>query len=130
VAKRLGVHRYLEFSGVLCELELVNWYRGALLVAFVSLYEGFGLPIIEAMAVGVPVLTSNVSAMPETAGGAAFIVDPVSVDEISHGLRELAYDKVLRAELITRGKHRAKAFSWETSACEVWRIVRGAHNHH
>lgn len=124
VAKRLGVSSHLQFSGVLNESELAAWYRGALLVTFVSLYEGFGLPIVEAMAVGVPVLTSNVSAMPETAGGAALLVDPTSVDEISGGMRALAYDEALRARLISRGKNRVKAFSWEKSAGEVWKIIR------
>ncbi len=124
LAESLGVAGYLEFSGVLAENQMVALYRGALFVAFVSLYEGFGLPIVEAMAAEVPVLTSNVSAMPEVAGNAALLVDPLSVEEISGAMRVLAYDGAKRAELVMRGRSRATMFSWDKSALQVWKIVR------
>jgi glycosyltransferase involved in cell wall biosynthesis len=101
-------------------------YRGALFVAFVSLYEGFGLPILEAMASRVPVLTSNVSAMPEVAGSAAITVDPRSVDDITQSMNRLAEDRVLREELIECGRERAMRFSWDRSADELWTIVEQA----
>jgi glycosyltransferase involved in cell wall biosynthesis len=96
--------------------DLVALYNGADVVAYPSLYEGFGLPVVEAMACGTPVLTSDTSSMPEVAGDAAFLVDPWSVDAIAAGLEALLSDKGLRNELSLRGLARAAAFSWERSA--------------
>ncbi|WP_159838431.1 glycosyltransferase family 4 protein, partial [Burkholderia sp. 8Y] len=80
---RLGAQESIWFLGKVSEAELASLYRGALALIFPSLYEGFGLPIVESMACGTPVVTSNCTAMPEIAGGAAILVDPVSVEEIS-----------------------------------------------
>ena len=84
--------------------------------AFPSLYEGFGLPPLEAMACGTPVLTSKVSSLPEVAGDGALLVDPYSVEEIATGLARLLDDDDLRRDLVARGRARAAAFSWERSA--------------
>ncbi len=126
LAGRLGIQDLLHFFGWVEDEELPALYRGALAVAFVSLYEGFGLPIIEAMASRVPVLTSNVSAMPEVAQDAAFIVDPYDVSAITKGLDRLAEDASLRDDLVARGMTRARAFDWRRSADQLWDVVERA----
>jgi glycosyltransferase involved in cell wall biosynthesis len=122
-AAEVGVEKYLVFLGDVSEEELAEIYNRALFVAFVSLYEGFGLPIVEAMAACVPVLTSNVSAMPEVAGDAALLVDPTSVEEIAGGMTRLAESSSLREELIQRGKSRIREFDWNMAAKQVWEVV-------
>ena len=91
--------------------QLLLLMRGARALLFPSIYEGFGLPVVEAMALGTPVLTSNVSSLPEVAGDAALLVDPYSIDAISRGIAALDLDDDLRSHLIERGRERAKAFS-------------------
>jgi O-antigen biosynthesis alpha-1,2-mannosyltransferase len=106
--------------------ELACLYRGALAFVFPSLYEGFGLPPLEAMACGVPVLTSNVCSLPEVMGDAAVLVDPLDVEAIADGIRRLVQDGELRAKLQQRGLLRAKAFSWEETARKTSDILRMA----
>jgi glycosyltransferase involved in cell wall biosynthesis len=122
-ARRLRVAEYVHFLGWLEDADLPKVYKGALAVAFVSLYEGFGLPILEAMASGVPVLTSNASSMPEVAGDAALIVNPYSIADIAHGLDRLTSDRALQNELIHRGLDRIARFDWAHSARDLWSIV-------
>jgi glycosyltransferase involved in cell wall biosynthesis len=126
-AQTLGVYQHLHFMGRVADADLPKLYKGALLVAFVSLYEGFGLPIVEGMASGVPVLTSNVSSMPEVAGDAALIVDPYSVVAITGALNTLAGDDALRAALVEKGWARVARFDWDRSARELWDIVGRAY---
>lgn len=126
-AAALGVAAQVHFTGVLADADLPRIYRSAWLVAFVSLYEGFGLPLVEAMASGVPVLTSNVSALPEVAGDAALVVDPYSVPAITRGLDTLAHDTALRAELVGRGREQLRRFDWDRSAAALWSIVDDAY---
>lgn len=121
-AARVGVRPNLHFLGRVDDEVLPRIYKGALFVAFVSLCEGFGLPIVEAMASGVPVLTSNLSAMAEVAGDAALTVDPYSVEAITKGLNTLATDNVLREELVAKGRERLRRFDWVRSARELWNI--------
>lgn len=103
-------------TGRLSEPDLDALYRGADLVAYVSLYEGFGLPVVEAMARGVPVLASTTPAVAETAGDAARLVDPQDVAGIAEALGELLTDDGLRATLAAAGRERAGSFSWERTA--------------
>jgi glycosyltransferase involved in cell wall biosynthesis len=96
--------------------ELPYLYAGADALIYASLWEGFGMPIVEAMACGTPVITSNVSAMPETAGGNALLVDPYSVDEIANAMGRLATEPALGDRLRTAGLAHAQHFSWEKTA--------------
>lgn len=102
--------------------DLAGWYGRASIFAFPSLDEGFGMPLLEAMAAGVPVLTSNRSALPEVAGDAALLVDPYDAGAIASGLRELAGNEDLRADLIRRGRARAALFTWEKAVRETWDV--------
>jgi glycosyltransferase involved in cell wall biosynthesis len=116
--------------GYVAAEDLPALYSGATAVALPSLYEGFGLPVLEAMACGAPVLTSNVSATAEVAGDAALLVDPHSLDGIRDGLRVLLADGDLRADLAKRGLARAAEFSWDRAAADTRavyeRVDRGA----
>ena len=106
----------------LAPAQLAPWYRGALAFAFPSLHESFGMPILEAMACGAPVLTSKVTACPEVAGEAALLVDPRSVEEIAQALLRLTRDGALRARLRELGLARAAQFDWATCANEHARL--------
>jgi len=95
------------------------FYESAAAFVFPSLYEGFGLPPLEAMASGTPVITSNVSSLPEVTGDAAMVVNPDNVFDIARGIREVLIDATLRRELITRGFRQANSFSWDITARDV-----------
>jgi glycosyltransferase involved in cell wall biosynthesis len=101
-------------------------YSGALAFVYPSLYEGFGLPPLEAMACGTPVLTSNVTSLPEVVGDAGLLVDPYNVDAIGHGIRHLVEDSALREELKRKGLERAKQFTWERTAELTWAVLEEA----
>ncbi|MBI4650338.1 glycosyltransferase family 4 protein [Candidatus Desantisbacteria bacterium] len=103
--------------------ELVNLYRNALLFVYPSLYEGFGIPPLEAMACGCPVITSNITSLPETCGDAAFYVDPYNTDDIALGIHTLLNDSNLVNQLLNEGKERIKLFSWEKSARTILDII-------
>jgi glycosyltransferase involved in cell wall biosynthesis len=127
--ERLGVADRVHFIGYVKEADLPAVYSLATVFAYPSLYEGFGLPVVEAMQCGTPVLTSNVSALPEVAGEAAVLVSPANVEEIAAGLTRLLEDAGLRAELRARGYARAQAFSWERCARETLAVYRRVHEH-
>ncbi len=110
-----GRRRVVHLSDVTDD-ELASLYAGAALFAFVSHAEGFGMPPLEAMATGTPVLTSNRTALPEVAGDAARLVDPESVEDIRAGLSELLTDGAVRETLIRRGLERVQSFSWRNEA--------------
>lgn len=115
-------------SGFLTTDQLAKLYQHALAFLFPSLYEGFGIPILEAMACGCPVITSNVSACPEVAGESALIIDPRDEQALLQAMEAIYNDQQLRNRLIELGIRRAFSFSWEKSAichAEVFRIVAG-----
>jgi len=92
--------------------------------AFPSLYEGFGIPVLEAMACGTPVVTSNVSALPEVAGDAGLLVDPYDTEAISQALAELLENQARRDELARRGLERARRFTWHQVAEQTVRVYK------
>lgn len=112
-SRSLGIADRVIFLGKVAEKDLPGLYRGAVALLFPSLYEGFGLPVIEAMACGTPVLTANRTSLPEVAGDAAFFVEPESVSEITVGIQRLYQDQELRKVLSVKGLERAKEFHWE-----------------
>lgn len=131
---RQAVHRHrldkhVRFFGFQPAATLVTFYRLARAFVFPSLYEGFGLPPLEAMANETPVVTSNLSSLPEVAGDAALLVDPYDVDSIADGIRRAVTDEPLRQQLIAKGRARAREFSWPRAAADtlaVYREVLGA----
>ena len=108
--------------GFVPDADLAALYAGATVFALPSLYEGFGLPVLEAMACGAPVLTSRAGALPEVGGDAAMYVDPEDVDAIAAGLEQYLRDRDLRAEMRKRGFEQAAKFSWEKTARETARV--------
>jgi len=117
--EELGMTDRIRYLGYVEQSDLAALYSAARAFTFPSLYEGFGLPVLEAMACGTPVLTSRVSATAEVAGDAALLVDPLSVEEIGGALRRLLSDADLCAELRQRGIERAHDFSWARAADET-----------
>jgi O-antigen biosynthesis alpha-1,2-mannosyltransferase len=117
--KRFGLTGDVMFVDLSADCNLPDVYRGAIALVFPSLYEGFGLPPLEAMACGTPVLTSNVCAIPEVVVDAGILVDPINVDAIADGIRRLVLDSDLRAELRLKGILRAKEFSWVKTADRI-----------
>jgi len=120
---RLNLSNHVVFLGFVPDEFLPSIYHGAEFTSFISLYEGFGLPIVESMAVGTPVLTSNISSMPEIAGNAAQLVDPLSLDEITTTLNTLLLSESLRMELSAKGLSRAEFFSWDKSSNKTWNLI-------
>ena len=114
----------IRVTGYVSAEELAGWYARAAVFAFPSLDEGFGMPVLEAMAAGVPVITSNRSALPEVAGDAALLVDPEDSEALGEGLRELAINVDLCRELARRGRARARIFTWEKAVRETWDVYR------
>lgn len=126
---RHQLHAYVRFLGFVPEETLTVMYRLAAAFVFPSLYEGFGLPPLEAMASGTPVVTSNVSSLPEVAGDAAVLVDPYEPEAIADGMERVLTDQDLRRKLRERGLKRSREFSWESSARrvrEIYQVIGGA----
>ena len=124
---RQSVHKHkldkhVRFLGFQPMETLAAFYRLARAFVFPSLYEGFGLPPLEAMACGSPVVTSNLSSLPEVAGGAALLVDPYDADAIASAIVQAVTDDALRADLIRRGLERARSFSWPQSVKKIHEI--------
>jgi glycosyltransferase involved in cell wall biosynthesis len=114
----------IETPGYVSETHLHDLLSRASIFAFPSLDEGFGIPVLEAMAWGVPVLTSNRSALPEAAGDAGLLADPLDTESITRALCALTTDEALRAELRERGLSRAKRFSWEEAVRKTWDVYK------
>ena len=110
------------FTGYVNDRDLPSLYAGATVFAFPSLYEGFGLPVVEAMACGAPTITSNRSSLPEVAGDAALLVDPEDEGQIKEALQRLLEDEALRQELSRRAIEQSKKFSWDQSARQALKV--------
>lgn len=117
-----GMDDYVHIIGFADDADLPALYSAALLTAVPSLYEGFGIPVLESMACGTPVLTSNVSSLPEVAGDAALMIDPTNLGAIVGGLQQLIDDHTLRADLAARGIARARDFTWDRAAQQLEQI--------
>ena len=112
----------IEAPGYVSDARLNDLLSRASIFAFPSLDEGFGIPVLEAMAWGVPVLSSNRSALPEVAGDAALLADPLDTESLTQALRRLTTDEALRADLRERGLRRAKQFPWEEAVRKTWDV--------
>ena len=109
-------------TGYIDEEDKIPIYKLAQIFVFPSLYEGFGMPVLEAMAAGVPVITSNVSSLPEVAGDAAILVDPLNEDEIFEAYKKIRNDSNYREEMILKGYEQAKKYQWKYSAKKLEEI--------
>ena len=116
------LHKHVRFFGFVPDKTLAVLYRLADVFVFPSLYEGFGLPPLEAMASGTPVITSNVSSLPEVVGDAAFLIDPYEPESIAEAMRRVLTDSTLRNDLRRKGLVRAGEFSWDRSVRRVREI--------
>ena len=126
IAERFGIGDRVRVLGYVDDSQLATLYAHALFLAMPSLYEGFGLPLLEAMSHGTPVLTSNCASMPEVAGDAGMLVDPCDVDSVAHGLSELLSHDARRNALACLAKTHAASFSWDRAAEDTLRIFDDA----
>jgi len=122
-AEELGLGQDVVLTGYVPDADLPALYSGATLFVMPSLYEGFAMPVLEAMACGTPVACSNVSSLPEVAGDAALLFDPRSVDRMAAALKHALEDARLRTELSLRGKERAQQFTWERCARQILEVL-------
>jgi glycosyltransferase involved in cell wall biosynthesis len=111
--RETGMENRIVFTGYVSEQELDSLFRMAGLLIYPSLYEGFGIPILEAMKMGLPVITSNISAMPEVAGGAAYLVDPNSIEDMTSAMSEVLQNRILREEMIEKGLELVHPYTWK-----------------
>jgi len=118
IRKDIIITEYVRYE------DLPLLYNGCDIFIYPSLYEGFGLPIVEAMRCGVPVITSNISSMPEVAGDGAILVNPEDEEEIGNAIIRLIEDRELREELKKKGLERSKMFSWEKTAIETLKVYK------
>ena len=114
----------ISVLGYVSAFDLAAWYARAQIFAFPSLDEGFGMPVLEAMAAGVAVVTSDRSALPEVAGEAAILVDPENTEALGQALRSLTRNEELRRKLVQLGAERALAFNWQEAVRQTWAIYR------
>ncbi|HLG71321.1 MAG TPA: glycosyltransferase family 1 protein [Chloroflexota bacterium] len=121
-----GLSDHVRFAGYIDPAELPYWYAAATAFVYPSLYEGFGLPALEAMACGTPVVVSNTSSLPEVVGDAGLQVDPTSVDELADALGEVLESKARREQMSAEGLRQAASFTWEKAATQLTDIYRQA----
>lgn len=124
VISKMNLDDWVVLLGFIPEHELVALYNGAAVFVYPSLYEGFGMPVLEAMACGTPVITSSAGSIPEVAGVAALFVDPKNPEEIAHAILQIITDAELRNRMIEQGLEQAKRFSWANTAQQVLEIYR------
>jgi glycosyltransferase involved in cell wall biosynthesis len=122
--EELGLTKDVVFAGVVPDKDLPALMNGALMFVYPSLYEGFGLPVLEAMDCGVPVITSNVSSLPEITGDAAVLADPCDVESLAEAMQSLIESEEARASLRSRGLSQAARFSWERASRETLHIYQ------
>ncbi|MBE9531210.1 MAG: glycosyltransferase family 4 protein, partial [Proteobacteria bacterium] len=118
----LKIDKDVKFLGYLTQEDLRTVFSSATIFAFPSLYEGFGIPILEAMACGTPVITSNVSSMPEVAGDAAKLVNPFDIEDIKEAIQFLLENEDVREAMTKKGLKRAAEFSWDRCARETLEV--------
>lgn len=126
--EQLGMKDRVIFTGYVPEQDLPLFYSAALLFVYPSVYEGFGIPVLEAMACGAPVITSNISSMPEISEGAGLLVDPYDIQAMAQAIKKLLVDKEMQKKMSEAGLQRARKFSWEKmalSTLELYREVLG-----
>jgi glycosyltransferase involved in cell wall biosynthesis len=121
-----GVAGKVHFAGITNNDELARLYRGATAFVFPSLYEGFGLPPLEAMACGAPVLVSNVCSLPEVVGDAGLLVDPKDIGAIAENMRILVHSEETQKTLRAQGLLRAKRFTWLETARKTMEVLQSA----
>ena len=124
MTEALGLRDAVRFTGFVDDDHLPDVYRGALLFVYPSLYEGFGLPVLEAMACGVPVITSNRASLPEVAGDAALLVDPTQPEALAAAMSALLHDSAMRQALRAKGLARAAAYTWKLVAQRTVAVYR------
>ena len=122
----LGIEGRVKFAGWVSHRDLPVLYNMADLFVLPSLHEGFGIPLLEAMASGCPVLTSTTCSPPEVVAGAGYLVNPLNVEEIANGIRNVLYDRLLRRAMVKKGLERVKFFSWDKCARETLNILEAA----
>jgi len=120
---KLGIKKRVRFLGTIPEVDLPKLYKGAYATLYVSLMEGFGLPVVESMASGTPVLTSTAGSLPEIAGGAAVCVDPRDVDAIAGGMETLVKDTNRYRQLQELGIRQSTHFDWDQTAAKTWEVI-------
>jgi glycosyltransferase involved in cell wall biosynthesis len=125
LVRELQLQEHVHFLGRVSAEDLLYLYNAAQLLVHPAFYEGFGLPPLEAMACGTPVVVSNTSALPEVVGDAALLVDPQEVDEVTVAMWRLLSDRELRQQMREKGLKRARLFSWRKAAEETLQIYRG-----
>ncbi len=123
--KKYEISDRVKFLNDVTDEDLPNFYKNAICFILPSLYEGFGLPVLEAMKYGCPVLTSNISSLPEVGGDAALYFDPQSTQDIAEKIDKVVSDEKLRSEMIKKGYEQVKKFSWEKTAKETLKILEG-----
>jgi len=121
--RKLGLENRVVFTGYVPDADLPSLLSGALAFVFPSLYEGFGFPVLEAMACGTPVICSNVSSLPEVSGDAALQIDPLDTEALAEAMVRVATDESLRKMLIQRGQEQIQRFSWQRSASHVLEVL-------
>jgi glycosyltransferase involved in cell wall biosynthesis len=119
-----SLEKQTAFTGLVSDDRLIELYQRASLFVFPSLYEGFGLPVLEAMACGCPVICSNVSSLPEVAGDAAVLVDPKDAAKLADEMARVLTDESLQDELRRRGIRQASRFPWERTARETVAVYK------
>jgi glycosyltransferase involved in cell wall biosynthesis len=122
--KELGLEREVIFTEQLEDEELAKYYSGALLLAYPSLYEGFGFPPLEAMACGCPAIVSNVTSLPEVIGDAGILFDPYNIDEIAQAMRKIIEDEKLREKLMKKGFEQVRKFNWDETAERTYKLCK------